>query len=175
VRLPGEEEVIMPKLKDIVIEQLNSGQYLFNKFTADLTDAEYFKIPVPGANHAAWIVGHVATSEDSLTAAATGKPKRVPENLQKLFKGGSPCNPEASKYPSRKEIDELFRTSRAQTVEALKAFDESTWGDPAPQGYPKELFPTLGSIWGLQGTHQFWHIGQLTVCRAALKKPHVLM
>ena len=165
----------MSTAKSAILEQLGLGQYLFDKFTADLSDAEYFKSPIPGANHAGWIVGHVAVSEDSLVAAATGKAKRIPEATQDLFKGGSKCEANASKYPSRKEIDELYKNSRAHTLEALKASDDSRWGAPSPEGFTKDVFPTMGSIWNLLGTHQYWHIGQLTVCRTALNKPHVLM
>jgi len=170
-----QKECIMATGKDVILEQLGMGDYLFNQFTADLSDEEYFKAPVPRANHAGWIIGHIAVSEDSLVAAATGKPKRIPEATQDLFKGGSTCKAEASVYPSRKQIDELYKNTRAHTLEALKASDESKWSAPSPEGFTKEVFPTMGSIWGLLSTHQYWHIGQLTVCRAAMNKKHVLM
>lgn len=165
----------MATAKDVILGQLGTGQYLMDKFTADLSDEDYFRIPADGANHPAWIVGHIAVSEDSLVAAATGGAKKIPDATYELFKGGSKCVADASKYPSRKEIDELFKTSRAHTVEALASSDDSTWGEPSPEGFPEDVLPTMGSIWELQGTHQFWHIGQLTVCRAVLKKPQVLM
>jgi hypothetical protein len=164
----------MGSAKELILGQLGAGQYLIDQFVADLSDQEFFKPPVPGANHAGWILGHVAVSEDSLGAAATGSPKRIAEDLQTLFSGTSECHPGPGKYPPRNEIVELFRNTRAHIVEALKGFDDARWDKPAPEGYPKELFPTLGSIWGLQGTHQFWHIGQLCVCRQALKKKRVL-
>lgn len=165
----------MPSAKATILEQLGMGQFLFDKFTSDLSDAEYFKPPMPGANHAAWIVGHIAVSEDSLVAGATGRPKRIPESTYELFKGGTKCVADASKYPSRKEIDELYKNSRAHTIEALKGSDESTWDAPSPEGFDKNFFPKVGTIWGLLGTHQYWHIGQLTVCRTALSKERVLM
>ena len=160
---------------DVILTQLGTGQFLMDKFTADFSDEEYFKIPVEGSNHAAWILGHIAVSEDSMAATAAGIDKKIPDSTYELFKGGSKCVADASKYPSRKEIDELFKTSRARTIEALNSSDASTWDGPPPEGYPKEVFPTMGAIWGMLGTHQFWHIGQLTVCRAVLKKPQVLM
>ncbi len=159
----------MSSVKDTLLSQLRTGQFFFEKFTADLSDAEYFRPPVEGGNHAAWIVGHVACSEDSILAQLTGKPKRIPDSTAELFKGGSTCVADASRYPSRKELDELFRNSRGRTIEELTTFDEKKWNDASSW----KTFPTLGALWGLQGTHQFWHIGQLTVCRQALKKPRV--
>ena len=164
----------MTNRKDVVLEQLRLGEYLIEKFTADLSDPEYFMVPAEGANHAGWILGHIAVSEDAITSAATGSPKRLPEPTHELFKGGTECRPDASKYPTRSKIDELFRNARVHTVEALKGFDEGRWDDPSPDEYSEEIFPTLGSLWAVQGTHQYWHIGQLTVCRTALKKGRVL-
>jgi hypothetical protein len=165
----------MAGAKDVILSQLQTGQFLIDQFTPDLSDEEYFEIPVAGANHAAWLMGHLAVSEDGLTAAATGGAKIFPDTTHEKFRGGSTCHADASKFPSRREIDEMFKRSRAHTVEALQAFDERRWGDPSPKEMSQELFPTLGAIWTLQGTHQFWHIGHLTVCRAALKKARKLM
>ena len=164
----------MADVKDVILQQLGTADYLLGQFTGDLTNEEFFKMPLDGANHAAWIVGHVACSEDSIVAAITSGAKRIPEVTSELFKGGSVCVPDASKYPSRRELEELLKDSRAHTVEALKTYDAGKWDDPSPEGWSKEIFPTMGVLWGLIGTHVFWHIGQLTVCRAAMSKKHVL-
>ncbi len=164
----------MPNMKDVILEQLQIGKTLIDLFTGDFSDAEYFQTPFEGANHVGWNLGHVACSEDWFVALIAGSDKRIPESLHELFKGGSVCVADAGKYPSRKELDELLRDARANTIEALAAFDVSKCDDASPEGAPRELFPTLGSLWGMQPTHQFWHIGQITVCRAALKKKKVL-
>jgi len=161
--------------KDLILNQLQSGAYMIEKFTADLSDAEYFKPPIEGANHAGWVLGHLACTEDWAVGLASGSAMRIPQATHALFKGGSKCLADASKYPSRKALDELFLNTRAHTIEALKTFDQSKFPNPAPEGLPKELFPTLGAVWGLQATHQFWHIGQISVCRVAMKKKPILM
>lgn len=160
----------MATAKDVLIAQLTAGKTFYDLFTSDLSDEEYFHLPCPGSNHVAWNVGHIGCAEDSITAQLTGAKPRIPESTNALFKGGSTCLPDASKYPSRKEIDALFRDSRSRTVEALLAFDVSKWGQPSPERWLKSPFPTVGALWGLQGTHQFWHLGQITVCRQALGK-----
>ena len=160
--------------KDVIIQQLRTGQSFFERFTSDLSEAEYFKTPVEGGNHAAWIIGHVACSEDSITSQITGAPAHLPDSLQALFKNGSTCLADPTKYPTRHKIDEMFLNSRAWTLEEMARFDDSKWDHPSPPSWEKGPFPTLGALWGLQGTHQFWHIGQLTVCRQALRKKRVL-
>lgn len=159
--------------KDVVLGQLQTSQFLFEKMTADLSDTEYFKPPVSGANHPAWILGHIACAEDWVTSILAGGNMRIPEATHKLFGSGSTCLPDASKYPARKQLDELFRNSRAHAIEAFKAFDATRWNEPNPKG-PEGPFPTLGSLGALLGFHPFWHIGQLTVCRVALGKKKVL-
>jgi len=98
----------------------------------------------------------------------------MPQATQDLFKGGSVSVADPSRYPSRVEIDELFRSGRTYAIKALEAFDEARWDDPSPGDAPAQFFPTLGSLWGMAGTHQFWHIGHLTVCRTAMKKKRIL-
>jgi len=164
----------MASAKNVVLQQLGSSDFVLMQMLTDLSDEEYFKPPVKNGNHAAWIVGHIAVSEDSMTADLTGRPKRIDEATHALFKSGSTCHADASKYPPRKRLDELYRHSRAHAVEALKMYDESKWDSPAPGGYPTELFPTRGSVWGLMANHPFWHIGQLAVCREVLGKKRVL-
>ncbi len=165
----------MTPAHDILLHQLNSGQYLIEKMTADLSDADYFRLPIPKGNHVGWILGHIACSEDSINAGVTGSPKRLPDAMHELFKGGSECLSDASKYPPRKQIDEMFRNTRAHVLEALKKADVAEWSKPSPEGWDKSVFPTRGAIWALQGTHQYWHIGQLTLCRTAMGKKRALM
>lgn len=164
----------MASPKDVVLHQFKTGQFLLEKLSEDLSDAEYFKPPIEGANHAAWLLGHIACTEDWVMATTTGADRRIPQAMQDLFKGGSVSIPDPSMYPSRSEIDELFRTGRAKAIEVLTAFDEARWDDPSPGDAPVQFFPTLGSLWGMAGTHQFWHIGHLTVCRTAMKKKRIL-
>ncbi len=164
----------MAGAKDVIHQQLQNGQQLIQMYTGDLSDEEYFKAAAPRTNHPAWILGHIATSEDSLVSMLTGQLKRFSEATHELFGGSSTCVPDAAQYPSRKELDEMFRNAREYTVEALQMYDESKWANPAPEGLPKEFFSTAGSVWGLIGFHQFWHIGQLTTCRQAMNKKRML-
>jgi len=161
--------------REVVLQQLKTGQMLMEKLTADLTDAEYFVPAVGGTNHVGWILGHLGQTEDWMIYMMTGAPRNVSEDHQKLFGGASECIADAAVYPSRKTLDEMFRDNRARAREALQNFDISHWDDPAPEGdLPKEFFPNLGSIWGMMGAHQFWHIGQITTCRKAMNKKRVL-
>ena len=165
----------MASPKDVVGQQLTFGQTLFEMFTSDLSDAEYFIPAAEGTNHIAWVLGHVAQTEDWMVGLLTGAERTVSEDLQELFGGSSECSPDANKYPPRKALDEMFRSNRARAIKAAQTADDSRWDDAPPEdGLPKDFFPTLGSFWGMMGMHQFWHLGQLTTCRSAMKKKRVL-
>ena len=164
----------MPSAKDIILAQLQMGERLIGMFTADLSDEEYFRPAVEGTNHTAWILGHLACTEDWAVSALAGVDNRIPDTTRDLYRGASECLSDATKFASRKEIDEMFSTARARTMEALHQADEARWGDESPDTFPKPFIATVGAVWGLQATHQFWHIGQLTTCRAAMKKKSVL-
>lgn len=165
----------MASPKDVVVQQLKLGQTLFEMFTSDLSDAEYFIPAAEGTNHIAWVLGHIAQTEDWMVGLLTGAERTVSEDLQKLFGGSSECSTDAGRYPSRKELDEMFRSNRARAMKAAQAADDGCWDDAAPEdGLPKDFFPTVGSVWGMMGAHQFWHLGQLTTCRSVMKKKRVL-
>lgn len=164
----------MADAKDVILAQLESGQMILDMFTKDLTDAEYYEPPMAGGNHTAWVLGHLACTEDWAVGAIAGSGPRLPQATHKLFNGQSTCVAESSKYPPPNDLEEMFRNARAHTVEILKAFDDRKWDDPAPEGVPREFFPTMGAVWGMQATHQFWHIGHVSACRTALGKPRQL-
>ena len=119
---------------------------LIEKFTADLSDEEYFIPATAGANHPGWILGHVTYVEDWAVALAAGLPQRLPRTLSRQFGRSSDCVPDPSPYPSRGELDEMFRKARANTFVSLQAFEEGRWDDPSPDRVPQDLFPTLGAL-----------------------------
>ena len=72
----------------------------------------------------------------------TSAERRVSEELQKLFGGSSECLPDAAIYPSRKDLDEVFRSNRGRAINAAQTVDDGYWDDAAPEGgLPKEFFP----------------------------------
>ena len=164
----------MASPKDVVLQQLELGQTLIDMLTKGLSDSEYFVPPMRDGNHVGWILGHIAYSEDWTISLITGASQQMATPVAELFGGSSSCLADASGYPARGELDTLFRDSRRRTVETLGAFDDARWDEASPDDAPRDYFPTVGALWGMAGTHQFWHIGQMTMCRRALGKPPVL-
>lgn len=158
-------------LKDLVVSQLESSKWLYDKFVADFSDDDARFQPCPDGNHLNWILAHLAVSADSIMGKLAGQPPKLADQLHKDYGGGSTCR--ADDGMTRAEALRLFNEMHQRTVEFVKGFDASRYGDPAPEGFPP-LFPNVASVIGLLGTHPFWHFGQLSVNRRMLKKPKLL-
>ena len=157
-------------VKQLVLNQLQGSKFLFDSFSKDFTDADAQYQPPGEGNHLNWIFAHMAVSEDSIISKMSGSPKKLSEALHKSYGGGSACK--ADDGMTRPEALKLYGESHARTTEFVKNFDESRLDQKPPESFG-EMFPTMGSVLGLLGTHPFWHIGQLTVNRTLLKKPKV--
>ncbi len=154
--------------KDIVLNQYASAQWLYDTALKEMSDADCRFQPFDGANHVNWILAHLAVSEDSLISQISGQPKRYSEPLHKSYGGGSVCR--ADDGMTRAEAWKMYTDSAKRTVEFVKTFPESRYDEPAPETL-RQMFPTVGAVIGLLGAHPYWHFGQVTYNRRALKKP----
>ncbi len=165
----------MTDAKKVLLSQLQAGAGIIKMMTADLTDEEYFTPVSENGVHTAWALCHLARTEDFFVSTLTGTDQLLPPCLHDIGNAGGPCETDASKYPSRTEIDKAFADSRAQTVAAIDNMTKEEWDATAPEGLPlPEAFTSKGLYWGLQAVHQFWHIGQIASCRTAMNKPKLI-
>jgi len=159
--------------REVIKSQIGTAEYLVEKFTGDLGDDDFLHQLPEGGQTVTWILGHLACTEDWTLHHLTGEPYQIAEDLHGKFKGGSTVETDPSANPSRTEIEGIYREQRARTLAALEQSDESEWDNAAPEGLP-EVFPTVGSLWGMTATHVFWHVGQITVIRRLLGKPPIM-
>jgi hypothetical protein len=157
--------------KDVIKHQLQMGAGLFEKFTADFSDAEWMFQPGDGGCHLTWIHGHLADTQDWAVSLLTGRARSYEQKTTDLFTGGATIEADAAKYPSRETVQSMFREAQETTLAAIDAFDVKRWDEPSPEGAPRDFFPTCGSLWGMLPLHTFWHFGQMTVARRMLGKP----
>lgn len=150
--------------------QLEGGAWILTEAAAGLsTDEFYERLPNAGES-ADWIFGHIATNEDWFLNKLTGSDLQVSQELHSVYQADFPPPTVRQRVLEREGMLELFKTQRARVVEALAKEDTSTWDQPAPDGLPA-VFPTVGAVWGILGTHQFWHIGQLMAIRSMVGEP----
>jgi len=123
--------------------------------------------PFPGANHALWIMGHLATTDDMFLGKLMPREPKLLAKWGELFGMGSKPVGDAAAYPSFDEIRAAFRNMREELMGWLKSQDDAAMARPLPEGL--EMFaPNLATFMGNLAAHESLHAGQLTVIRKHL-------
>lgn len=133
----------------------------------DVPEHQWVHQPIPHANHAAWIAGHLAHTDHYFLTAVAGQPASIPAEWDELFGMGSAPTADAARYPSPTELRDYLGSLR-QTLQAWFAgLDERD----ANASLPEELrmfAPTVGALTHSLAWHEGLHTGQLTVVRKSL-------
>jgi hypothetical protein len=130
-----------------------------------IADERMAEQPLPGVNHPAWILGHLAFSAD-IAISRLGGEKTLPPAWVSLFERGSKISSARNDYPS---TDELLRAVE-QGFERARQLAQSATSEQlaAPTANPamKAALPTVreGVAFLLTG-HLGVHLGQLSAWR----------
>ncbi len=121
--------------------------------------------PVPGANHIAWQLGHLVSTEHKLLvetpeAHAPG----LPDGFSESYTAESSKSDDPSKFETKDRYLELYDAVRAGTNALLDQLSVDDLNRPAPE-FIKAVAPTLGEAIGLQALHEMMHVGQFSVVR----------
>jgi hypothetical protein len=131
----------------------------------DIADERMTEQPLPGVNHPAWILGHLALSADS-ACGMLGAAKELPAEWTTLFGRGSKPSTSRDDYLSR---DELLRTVE-NGFERLRQQAASATPEQLAQlstnPFTKESLPTVqDAVAFLLTGHLGSHLGQLSMWR----------
>lgn len=159
---------------ELLADSLQRNLMMADWMLSDFSDADMLVRPLPGANHAAWQIGHLAVSEARMgkmlkPAMAIELPAAFSEKFTK--ETASIDNPE--KFPKKAELLDQLAKVRAASVAIVKSMNESDLAKPT-QGHMAESFPTHGHFVNLIPAHLAMHVGQIQVIRRKLGKPHLM-
>jgi uncharacterized damage-inducible protein DinB len=132
--------------------------------------------PFPSANHALWVVGHLAVAEGSIPTVLFGEPNPV-AHWEPLFAPGSKPSTNPADYPPFEEVLATFKKLRARNLQILEELGEDGLSRPSKQTLPgmEELQGTAGKALLLIALHQMFHAGQAADVRRALQRKPVFM
>ncbi|MEX2186607.1 MAG: DinB family protein [Pirellulales bacterium] len=135
---------------------------------ADIDDADMAAQPFDGANHPAWILGHVIVTFDGISKML-GHAATAPDKWGALFGRASTPTADRSAYPSKAELlAALDAALDAATAAAAEATPEQVAG-PHSVEILKRGLPTKGDLIAmLLTTHFAQHLGQLSAWRRAM-------
>jgi uncharacterized damage-inducible protein DinB len=148
-------------------------QFLHN-LCADLTPEEFEHQPVPGANSAAWVVGHLALSA-SRTAqrlGATGMPE-VSEEFVAKFKATRQSAASQAQLGTKTELFALLDAAIEKLTEAILRLPPEELSGPAPKSVPP-FVKSSGDLLLFGAMHITMHCGQVSTIRRSLGKPPLI-
>ena len=126
--------------------------------------------PVPNANHALWVLGHLAVSDDYFQSQLGGRKPVLDESWNKLFATGSKPTSNRSAYPKLDEVKAGMERSRKALLDWLGSLDDRKLMSPMPANWT-EFAPTFAALAGTVAWHEGLHAGQLSVVRRSLGLP----
>jgi hypothetical protein len=155
--------------KQAIQTALQSTQNMVAMYLGDLSDADLVVRPVPNANHIAWQLGHLVSSERNLGKQLPGI--AYPEVPAGFDDQHNPKNSTSDKgFGTKANYINLFNKTREATLAALHKMSDSDLDKPTT-GSMAQFAPTLGALFILISNHDMMHAGQFTVVRRKLGKP----
>lgn len=140
------------------------------KLAADIPEDKMTHRPQPGANHAAWLLGHLAYADDGFHAKLSGNPSQLSENHAALFGMGSEPTDDADAYPSKAELIATLEKTHATLVEWFQSLDEEKLASPLPEDWAM-FGPNHAAVASTLAWHEGMHAGQLVEVRRSLDLP----
>ncbi len=138
------------------------------------TDDDWLYQPHDKANHALWVIGHLALADDMFATLFRPDSGREPAGYKELFWFGSEPSSDRSKYPPIDEVLSYFRERRENLLNVLDNLSDEEFeaaGPPEDSGGPMAGAPTMGHAFYFANYHEGVHTGQLTVCHRGLGNP----
>jgi len=160
--------------KENLARRLKASRKFTERLLATFTKPEEWLHRVhPTANHAMWIVGHIATVDNNVLGMLRAPSHVAKPEWDTLFGMNSTPQDDASLYPTTEELLAYFQDRREKFLDFLATQTESSLAQPVPAGSPP-IFTDYASAFERLAFHEAMHAGQLTVARQSLKHPRVV-
>jgi hypothetical protein len=135
----------------------------------DIPDERMSEQPVPGVNHPAWILGHLAYSAGGIVALLGGQ--KPPKDEWTLYSPGSKLTTNRGDYPPKEQLIGLFAQGFALAREAAAVATVGQVQGENPNPMLKEALPTIeDAVTFLLTAHLGAHLGQLSAWRRMIGK-----
>lgn len=144
---------------------IEMGRFVGLGYLADLSDEDLFQRPCAGCNHINWQVGHLISAENHhINKAVTGSLPPLPAGFAEQYAKETAAIDDPAKFRKKAELLEIFAQQRALTLATLDKLTDDDLDKPSGM----DFFPTVASLFELQGSHWLMHAGQWAVVRRQL-------
>jgi uncharacterized damage-inducible protein DinB len=159
----------MESINDAIVFNLKASRGLIDGLTADLTGSDWTHRPAPGANCAAWLVGHLVIVERNiLRNLNVPDVPALPEGFEATFSRENNA-PHAESFGDPTILVPLFDKLRERVIQAVTKLPANHFEQPLPKPSPR--FTTFGEYLTFMGIHVAMHAGQISTIRRSLGRP----
>ncbi len=145
----------------------SATQESLEKMFAGIPEEHFFHQPFPGANHAMWTMGHLATVDQYFLHKLAGHDGGLFERHQAMFFAKSQPSASREAYPPIAAVRDYFKSSRAAFRTWIESLDDAKLAAPL-SGDMQRAGPNLGTLLFRLLWHEGMHYGQLAVIRKSL-------
>jgi hypothetical protein len=153
--------------REHVIEILTFSRRMTDQLLEDIPDDKLLYQPLEGGNHALWVMGHLAVTDDMFAGLYDGGSTRLPESYTNVFGMGSTPTSDPAGYPPVAEVRQQYAATRQRVLDAVRTADDATLDSAPPKDFegfgPDRLGLLISVAW-----HEGLHAGQLTIVRRSL-------
>ncbi|HTW95622.1 MAG TPA: DinB family protein [Tepidisphaeraceae bacterium] len=156
---------------ELCADVLNRNFDMLKMTLADFSDADLLVRPCPGANHAAWQIGHLIVAETRLINGVT--PAAMPElpaGFADHFNKETASKDDPNFFPGKSPLMDQFSKTRQATVKWVSGLTQADLDKPM-SGPVAQRVPTVGHLVMMLPGHVLMHLGQFQVIRRKLGKP----
>jgi uncharacterized damage-inducible protein DinB len=153
--------------RDQILTAYDWTQTQLQKIFDAIPREQYLHQPFPGANHALWTMGHLATVDQFFLKSVAGRDAGLFERYSTLFFAKSTPSPSADTYPPIDTVREYFDSSRKAFRTWIESLDDERLAAPLPAEQQRFAPSVAGMLMRLLW-HEGMHYGQLTVLRKSL-------
>ena len=158
---------------EAVEANLRMSHVVTTALLSDLSDDDLLARPVPEANHIAWQLGHLISSEHSLISRfAPGVARAFPPGWQDGYTDASAKLNEASRFERKARYIAMYDAQRQATLDAFKSLDAAALSKPT-EGPLRDICRDVAQLFLFQAHHEMMHAGQFTTIRRHLGKPRL--
>jgi DinB family protein len=163
----------MSDTNNMLVYTLTTSQQMINGFLADLTPSDYLHRPVPKANCAAWIVGHLTlTDRRALGRLDVKDLPEIPADFETRFARSEEAAG-AANFGDVEILKPLFNAHRDRLIAAARSVTPEQLA--VVLATPTPRFKTVGEMLHFMPLHVSMHCGQLSTIRRSLGRPPLIL
>ncbi|MCA9271650.1 MAG: DinB family protein [Phycisphaerales bacterium] len=153
-------------LRKVTLDSLRFGRGFLHMMLEKTPDELFCTPAFPGANHAAWVVGHLATTDEFFYKTLAGGEGVLPKSWDELFGMNSKCEADSSKYPTRTELMAALNERREKLEAWFAALTDEDLMQPIT-GELEMFAKTVAQLGPSLSFHDGFHAAQISAARRA--------